>query len=426
MRNLSTRLSSFALLAIFSLGALTACPSGGAENQLQADTGPVDETDAQADADAQDPGIPAVTLRVATYNASLYRMSEGELAADLADDQNEQAQQIAEVIQRVRPDVILINEFDWDADGTSAGLFDQNYLSVGQNGADPIEYPYYLVPATNTGIHSGVDLNNDGDVVSTPGSDDYAQDAFGYGQFPGQYGMVIYSKYPIVEDDVRTFQTLLWKDMPDNLMPTDYYSAEAIEIFRLSSKNHVDAPVEVDGHRLHILASHPTPPAFDGEEQRNVRRNNDEIRLFVDYLTAGDDAAYIQDDSGTEGGLPEDAAFVIVGDLNNDPNDGDGFDDAIHALLDHPRVQDTEPSSVGAVEDSTQGANRNHNGDPALNTANFNDHTVGNLRVDYALPSSNTTVEDSGVFWPGADEEHRDLRTASDHHMVWVEITLGQ
>ena len=29
----------------------------------------------------------------------------------------------------------------------------------------------------------------------------------------------------------------------------------------------------------------PTPPAFDGEEDRNGRRNHDEIRFWVDYVS---------------------------------------------------------------------------------------------------------------------------------------------
>ena len=65
------------------------------------------------------------------------------------------ARQIAEVLQRVRPDVVLLNEFNYDANGTSADLFQANYLSVGQRNtslpaASPIEYPYRYVAESNT------------------------------------------------------------------------------------------------------------------------------------------------------------------------------------------------------------------------------------------------------------------------------------
>jgi hypothetical protein len=42
----------------------------------------------------------------------------------------------------VPPDVVLVNEFDFDDDGAAANLFRTNYLSVAQRGADPIDYPY--------------------------------------------------------------------------------------------------------------------------------------------------------------------------------------------------------------------------------------------------------------------------------------------
>jgi hypothetical protein len=61
------------------------------------------------------------------------------------------------------------------------------------------------------------------------------------------------------------------------------------QVLRLSSKSHWDVPIDIplgDGvtKRVHMLLHHPTPPAFDGEEGRNLRRNHDEIRLFADYV----------------------------------------------------------------------------------------------------------------------------------------------
>ena len=62
---------------------------------------------------------------------------------------------------------------------------------------------------------------------------------------------------------------------------------EELEVVRLSSKSHWDVPVKVGGHTVHVLASHPTPPTFDGEEDRNGRRNHDEIRFWADYVSPG-------------------------------------------------------------------------------------------------------------------------------------------
>ncbi len=63
--------------------------------------------------------IPAArdTLRFATFNVSLHRRSAGQLIRDLSGPDNTQAKRIAEIIQRVRPDVLLLNELDFDPRG---------------------------------------------------------------------------------------------------------------------------------------------------------------------------------------------------------------------------------------------------------------------------------------------------------------------
>ena len=368
------------------------------------------------------PGRSRRTVRFATFNASLNRFNDGDLARDLSTGENLQAQNVAETIQRTRPDVVLVNEFDY-APGNE-DLFRDNYLEVPQNGAEAIDYPYAYIAPSNTGIPSGVDLNGDGTV----GGPD---DAFGFGYFPGQYGMVVYSRYPIDADEVRTFQTFRWADMPGNLMPTDFYSQEAQEVLRLSSKSHWDVPVEVGHRTVHVLAAHPTPPTFDGPEDRNGRRNHDEIRFWADYVGSPKQSAYIYDDEGERGGLTPGERFVVVGDYNADPHDGDSVNGAIDQLLDHPRVNTTvAPASEGGVEQALLqgGVNLEHRGDPAFDTADFSE-PPGNLRVDYVLPSRSLKIEDAGVFWPTSDDPlFRLVGTypfpTSDHRLVWVDVRL--
>jgi hypothetical protein len=371
---------------------------------------------------------PAEPIRVATFNASLNRFDEGGLVADLSTPDDAQAQRIAEIIQRVRPDVLLLNEFDFDPDGEAAALFQANYLDVSQNGADPVAYPYRFVDDVNTGVDSGLDLDNDGQVGG-PG------DAFGFGFFPGQFGMLVLSRFPILADDVRTFQTFLWADMPGALLPPGWYTDEELDQVRLSSKDHWDVPIDVGGSRpLHLLASHPTPPVFDDPVlDQNGRRNHDEIRFWADYVLPSR-SAYIYDDAGTSGGLPPGDPFVVAGDQNADPLDGDSTDDAIAQLLDHRKIRDPQPASAGAAEDADRdgGANLEHDGDPALDTADFGDDDPGNLRADYVLPSQRLRIVDSGVFWTvSADPLFRLVgddqagTLSSDHRLVWVDLTVG-
>ncbi|TDC58487.1 endonuclease/exonuclease/phosphatase family protein [Actinomadura sp. KC345] len=376
-------------------------------------------------------------VRFATFNASLNRGTEGELVADLSTRNDAQARTVAEIIQRARPDVLLVNEFDYDRRGRAARLFQDNYLSVGHNGAKPITYRYRYTAPSNTGVASGLDLDNDGRAVTTPGSDAYGQDAYGYGVFPGQYGMVVYSRHPIDHRRIRTFQKFLWKDMPDAALPddpstpapSDWYSDEELESVRLSSKSHWDVPVKVGRRTVHFLVSHPTPPTFDGAEDRNGRRNHDEIRFWADYVRPRQ-GRYIQDDDGRRGGLRPGARFVIAGDLNADPHDGDSHDGAVRRLLDNPRVDASPaPSSGGAVEAAEKqgGANLDHEGDPRHDTADFADSAPGNLRADYVLPSRGLRTSESGVFWPVASDPLSRLTgtypfPGSDHRLVWLDV----
>ncbi len=416
------------------------------------------------------------TIRFAQFNASLNRNADGQLVNDLSNPaipdnrgfgananqtlRIQQAKNVAEIIQRTNADVLLINEFDYfEADPTKAvELFQQNFLSISQNGATPVEYPYFYIAPSNTGIPTGFDLNNNGLAVTQIsngiGAPGYGDDAFGFGTFPGQFGMVLLSKYPIDTANVRTFQTFLWKDMPGNLLTNDptvdnpatpvnenlggFYSPEKQAILRLSSKSHWDVPIQVDGEVVHALVSHPTPPVFDGPEDRNGKRNHDEIRFWADYVTPGQ-GDYIYDDNGGAGGLTSGSRFVIMGDQNADPRDGDSYKNAIWQLLLNPNINTNAiPSSLGGIQQAALqgGANLNHKGNPAFDTADFADTTPGNLRADYVLPSADLPIVRSQVFWGlNTDPLFPLVGTfnptlpggypSSDHRPVLVDVHLG-
>jgi len=378
----------------------------------------------------------ASTLRIATYNVSLYRDSEGGLRHDLSRGDDKQIQGVAAVLQQIRPDIVLLNEFDYDP--VAPSLLLANYLARSQAGGEPLDYPYHFIAPSNTGVPSGVDLDRNGRIEG-------GNDALGFGRFPGQYGMLLLSRWPIDTEASRTFRQFLWRDMPNNLIPPKWYSPEALAVLPLSSKSHWDVvirlpetqaethekPQHASQRRLHVLASHPTPPGFDGPEDRNGRRNHDEIRLWADYISDGSRAAYLIDDQGQRGGLASEASFVIAGDLNADPLDGGSVPGAIAQLLDHPRVHAAVargaliPRSEGAAAAARRqgGPNLTHRGDPAFDTGDFDDRagSVGNLRVDYVLPSADLTVCASGVVWP---TEESGPAMSSDHRLVWIDVAL--
>lgn len=350
----------------------------------------------------------AETLRIATYNAGLQRKGPGLLLADIEKGEDEQITAAARVIAHVSPDIILITSLDYDYELKALSAF---ATLLADNGAN---YPHLFALRPNTGFATGLDLDGDGRLGEPA-------DAQGFGYFAGQGGMAILSRFPIAEAEVRDFSGFLWQDLPGALLPekdgAPFPSAAAQAAQRLSTTGHWAVPVILpNAGRLTLLAWYATPPVFDGPEDRNGKRNHDETVFWSKLLENALDVP------------PPEPPFVLLGDANLDPFDGDGLSEAMVALLAHPLLTDPEPSSEGGqIEAELQGGtNARHRGPPALDTADWRDDGgPGNLRVDYVLPSSDLTVSASGVFWPPPDDPMAELvKMASSHRLVWVDITL--
>ena len=322
----------------------------------------------------------AETLRIATYNIEMNRAGPGLLLHDI---QKGEAPAIAAAVQTVsvlKADVLVLTGFDYDLDLVALSAFADLLAAQGQS------YPYKFALRPNTGVATGLDLNGDG-KLGDPG------DAQGWGRFSGEGGMAVLSRLPIVENEVRDFSGFLWRDLPGALL-FDGMTDAAKTVQRLSTTGHWDVPVTLpDRTALHLLLWYATPPVFDGPEDRNGRRNHDEAAFWVALL---------------DGALPMPAPalpFVVIGDGNLDPLDGDGISDAILALIDHPSLQRT-----------------GNNGD----TADFSaKNGPGRLQVDYVLPSRDLTVTGAGVLWPNdGDPLANVFAAASRHRPVWVDIEL--
>ncbi|MGR5056826.1 endonuclease/exonuclease/phosphatase family protein [Vibrio rotiferianus] len=417
-------------------------------------------------------------VKIATYNLSFDRSTFEDLVAEMqvepakqtelvtayldgtiADEDKTMAEKViqirnvAAIIQKNRPDVLMMAEFNNDGTGEDKVAlegFQKNYLSIAQSlegaGGDanlePIEYPYAESYSTNTGLNSGLDLDNNGTAGQLPG------DAWGFGFYHGQYAFALMSKYKIDTENTRTFQEFKWKDMEGAQIPTiticdgsqtipdgmecgdDWYTTDEWDVVRLSSKNHVDAPIIIPTEKgdevIHLLMSHPTPPVFD--PGKNKVQNGAEVEFWHHYVQGKE---YFYDDAGNKGGLAEGAKFVMMGDQNLDPLDGDGFSDIMQAFHNDPLVNqdvmngELYPTSFGAAEHAVD-KNSTH---PIPNRITS---TFG-LGVDYAMPSANLNVVDSGVYWAASYEEGRKLfndarigkygngkDVSSDHRMIWI------
>ena len=152
------------------------------------------------------------TLRIATFNVALSAQQLYGLKQRLCSKSDLQLQNIAAILQKVRPSIVLLNEFDFDESGESVDLLQSNYLQRSKHELEPISYSHAYVAPSNTGIPSGFDLDRDG-RLDCPG------DAFGFGHFPGQYAIVLLSQYELERLKIRTFQKFLWCDLPEAILP---------------------------------------------------------------------------------------------------------------------------------------------------------------------------------------------------------------
>ena len=239
--------------------------------------------------------------------------------------------------------------------------------------------------------------------------------------------MALLSRLPIDAGAARSFRLLPWSALPGALLPehadgSAFPDPAAQATLRLSSRTHWDVPVRLpDGRALHLLASDPTPPLFDGPEGFNRRRNHDEIAFWTAYL----DGTGFRDDAGGTGAAPA-GPLVVLGDLGIDPLDGAGLHDGIARLLAHPRLHDPRPLSAGGAAAAADGVNARQRGPAATDTADWRDDDgPGNLRLDYVLPSADLSVTGSGVFWPAPGAPLAEAAAAaSPHRLVWIDIAL--
>lgn len=329
-------------------------------------------------------------LRLATWNAELSRKGPGVLIRDIASGADAQILAAAAHVAQINPDVLVLTGIDTDFDGHIAQAFATALAAAG------VEYPYVFSRISNAGRATGRDLDKDGRLGQ-------ARDAQSYGDFHGQGGLALLSRLPIAQHEVRDFSTLLWRDLPDAQLPIEYYDAEDLEVLRLSSASHWDVPLLWGEAIVHLLAFYATTPVFDGDEDRNGLRNADEIAVWRHYL-----------DGRLDWPAP-DGSFVVIGDANLDPNDGDGRVETMKAFLADPRLQDPRPRSDHAQTI----ANPQHSGDAALDTADWDDPIPGNLRVDYVLPSADLDVMDAGVAWSQPFDE---VGGGFRHGLVWVDV----
>ncbi|WP_258934583.1 endonuclease/exonuclease/phosphatase family protein [Nesterenkonia pannonica] len=352
-------------------------------------------------------------LRVATLHAGLTASNpEGSdpldsLISDLAGGNHGQARTLAETVQINEPDVLVLTGVSHDEDGRIAEILQDQYFASGQNGQSSKHYPHVFTAPTNSGVDSGVDLDGDGTVGGSG-------DAMGYGSYPGQEGMIIFSKEPLDTDGARTFQEFLWKDMPGSSLSDEGFTQAEESILRLATTSLWDVPVLVEGHEpIHLIVS--ATAASDEPGTADRARSEDFAQLLADYVAS--EAWYLYDDEGVEGGLRPGAHAIVVGEPFIHEDAG------AEKLTSHPALEDPEPEAVTDTDVSERPGEPSQTDETATRWVSGGE----DLRASFAVPSTGLSFIQSGVFWPGDGEfGHRTVdptaSNALDDRLVWLDV----
>tara|TARA_R110002124_G_scaffold233235_5_gene398344 strand:+ start:36515 stop:37441 length:927 start_codon:yes stop_codon:yes gene_type:complete len=288
--------------------------------------------------------------------------------------------EVAQTIAETRADVIGLTSVDYDHDLITLGA-----LRDAVRGAGGWDYQYLAAVRPNTGLATDLDLDGDGRLGGRG-------DAQGFGDFAGQGGMAVLSRWPLVLRADHSQR--LWRDIPDSLLIDAAgvvgEAAVGADVQRLSYVSHWEVSVHPpDRPPILLMLYHASPPVFDGPEDRNGRRNHDETMFWLQRL----DGAF---------GPPPTGPFIIMGAANLSPDGGDGRSQAMRSLLDDPRIHDP-PEFIGRP------------------TVHWPAPGPGRLRVDYLLPSRHFTPLATMV---GNLETER-AEGASRHVPLWMDIAIG-
>jgi len=362
-----------------------------------------------SDATTGDGGPADDLTRVGTYNIEILSSSK------LNDPDEPQVNAAVEVIARVSPDILAIQELQYELEaGETPGAMDE--ANNGRVLAD------LMRAADETGgyDHTLIVLGNSG--FDWPGYDPDVHDPYfgpGGSTPPGMFNMAVISRYPILVDQVEFIIDFSWTDLPENSLSVLEATTGVVVPagFPLFSAGLLVAPIDLGDEILYLVVLQTTPPhVSDIHKHRNLDQLTG-LRLLVDGALPG-----------YEDALPSDARFVLVGDWNADGDHGDGFPEAIYQLLEHPSITPFQPTGAGSIgvspeKNTTASVCGEGDGLDAADPA-----TGMQFQMDYVLPSANLGAPiTGGMFYPDFETEPDDWAlacAASNHMLLWGDLPL--
>ena len=340
----------------------------------------------------------------------------------------------------VEPDILVLNEIDHDYEQairvsiSTPGAFGTSISP--QETKTSICRTALRWPTTPAFFQGSISMATATSPDDDRGTRDHGNDSLGYGTYPGEYSMAVLSRFPMLEDESRTFQKLLWKDLPGHHIPPGLLlgGGSAKRSDCRASLTGIYRSTLMAGLCISSFSSDAAGLRRRGRQER--RRNFDEIKLWVEYLEL---ETNLTDDQGVGGGYRSSDPFVIVGDLNAAPLvEGRRARDRFASRSMTGRRQSINCSSIRAFRTagrsltsrgaSITGRRRRISQDLRGSSERSTSVFGQGARIDYILPSKNLEIA-GGVFWPSPDEDPEGASwadDASDHRLVWLDIRIGR
>ena len=238
------------------------------------------------------------------------------------------------------PDVLLVNEFDYVEGGEAAELFRENYLEVAQNGARRSSTRTTSSRPSTPACPAGFDLNNNGTVGG-------GNDAFGLRRVPRpvRHGRLLEvpDRRPTASARSRSSSGRTCRarccptTRPRRSRPTGTRPRSSTVCGCRRRATGTCRSGSADD-TVHFLVS---PPDAAGLRRRprtaTAPATSTRSGFWADYVRPAAAATSTTTRAGTAA-CGRGARFVIAGDQNSDPLDGDSVAGAIQQLLDNPRV----------------------------------------------------------------------------------------
>lgn len=268
----------------------------------------------------------SLNINAAEFRIVHYNIKELDTQKLIEGKKNEQAKSALEVIKKLKPNFLSVNELQYDL----PSIPDHSYTSSGKNltriakllGFDNSVINEIFEPA-NTGRNAFRMENGSYPTKPLPEFDKYA-DPVNFGVFPAEYstgGLFLDSRFKIIEKKV--FSDLKWAEFNPSRDIESFTDANGTKLdansVELFDKTFSDVTVSLEGKVFHIILLHTVPSHdFGKSNSPNELRNADQLSFLEWYLTGSTNFEVPKNLNINP--LKKSDLFIAMGDWNTDIN----------------------------------------------------------------------------------------------------------